>query len=230
MFEKTSDIILFQSDKKEEGLDIEPSEILQKSFCYLIIGPPGSGKTSLIQNLILHEKLYFRKFHFILYISPSSIDKLDMKIDENWWYNINVSWLDKKLNAYNEIGKTHGCIIHVLLVLDDCVADLKKMDNDQFINQLFFNRRHLLPNMHICIIIVSQKYNMIPQKYRVMNTGLFLFKIPKTQIDDVAKEIILPNSKGFLKSFESLLKNKHDFIYINNNNECLFLNFNKILF
>lgn len=57
----------------EEGVKLNPKEeeYLLRHFFAMIIGKPGSGKTSLIKNLIINPKFYGKKFDRVLIISPS---------------------------------------------------------------------------------------------------------------------------------------------------------------
>lgn len=51
----------------------EISKILEPSFIFMILGRPGSGKTSILSQLINREEFYGKKFGRILYITPSNI-------------------------------------------------------------------------------------------------------------------------------------------------------------
>lgn len=47
------------ADQSEQGVgDLKYQDILQKSFIYLMVGRPGSGKSHLISQMILREDLY----------------------------------------------------------------------------------------------------------------------------------------------------------------------------
>ena len=44
---------------------------------------------------------------------------------------------------------------HILIVLDDVVSDLNKIDKDPFLISLFYNRRQLVHNACISIIVTT---------------------------------------------------------------------------
>lgn len=49
-----------------------------------IIGKPGSGKSRLVEELVMNEKCYYKKFDKIVFLSPSKIaEELDMILDDN---------------------------------------------------------------------------------------------------------------------------------------------------
>ncbi len=204
-----------------ENRNKEISDFTQNSFVFGIIGTPGSGKSTLIERLIFSEELYCRKFNRVLYITPSKFDHIKLVEGENWYKCISIPWIQNKIQDLDEIGQP----IKLLIVLDDCVSELPAYAKDQGLISLIYNRRHVTPNINISWIIVSQKYNLIPLSIRTMFTGLFLFRLPKTQIDDVFKDVIIPNSKGLRRSLDALWRNKHDFIFINNDNYKIFHNF-----
>lgn len=47
------------------------------SFCGLLVGKPGSGKSFLIRELLKNPKLYFRHFSYVYIFSPYEIKDLD---------------------------------------------------------------------------------------------------------------------------------------------------------
>jgi hypothetical protein len=54
------------------------------------------------------------------------------------------------------------------IVFDDVVSELNQLSRDKLMMPLILNRRHLIENNgEISVFITSQKYNMLPLKYRV---------------------------------------------------------------
>ena len=214
-------------DHTQEGVSVN-TDVIQRSFVALIIGIPGSGKSSLIECLITNEKLYLRAFNQILFITPTKIGELILIEDENWWPRLNPKWLYGKIEKQNELGKLNDEIRQILIVLDDCVSQLKS-DHDDFLTTLFYNRRKYMSNVHISIIVATQKFNMIPLKIRSVATMFFVFKLPKNSWTDLIKEVPLSLSSELIKSLAALWKEKHDFLLLNINNDSVYLNFNKLL-
>jgi hypothetical protein len=228
MISKDSGIKIILNDSQKEGIDVDDS-MLQSSFVACIVGPPGSGKSTLIETLITHEKLLFKKFDQILFITPSKFRNIPLDEEINWYPRLNVGWLTKKLEEQSIIGNRTKEIQQVLIVFDDVVSELKGIAELDFLTKLFYNRRHLISNVFINIILVTQKYNMIPLKFRAVITMLFIFKLSKSQWSDILKEITIRISPHTLRSLEALFKNNHDFLLINTLNESVYYNFNKLL-
>jgi len=85
-----------------------------------------------------------------------------------------MAWLERQIKEL----KAWAYPKHLLLVLDDVIAELMLTDQKQLRN-LIFNRRHLLgAYSSISMIVTSQKYSDIPKFIRQMVTDIYLFHIP----------------------------------------------------
>ena len=51
-----------------------------------------------------------------------------------------------------------GRRLNVLFVLDDCVSELRSISKRSIITNLFFNRRHIIPNCNTSIIVTAQQF------------------------------------------------------------------------
>lgn len=79
---------------------------------------------------------------------------------------------------------------NVLLVLDDVVGDIKKNENDPRLAQLIMNRRHLVHNGMVSIVMVTQKYTLIPARVRSNANWLILFKLNPLDFENVFRDSI----------------------------------------
>jgi hypothetical protein len=108
--------------------------------------------------MILNPDLYRGKFNKVVYVSPSRIHP-DNPIDDE--FTSRVLTEDFITHAVNEISD-RTCnrtdkFFNVLFVLDDCVAQLNKLNKNSIITNLFFNRRHIIPNCNISIVVTTQQ-------------------------------------------------------------------------
>jgi len=227
MHYKMNDITLDLPPSIPEGVDVD-EDILQRTFQYIIIGRPGAGKSTLIKNLLFHEKLYFKKFHKVLFMTPSGISGIELD-SSNWVPSLNLDWLDRKLREESELGKEKNITRNILIVIDDLVSSLDKNKNDEFLVQIFYNRRHLLPNIHICLIVTTQKWSKIPSGFRVVATGLFLFAVPPKELKAIKEELSIARTIRLDPILKAIWSSKHHFFYYNFNKDTLFHNFDQII-
>lgn len=81
---------------------------------------------------------------------------------------------DLKKLPRKEQERTHR---NVLVVLDDVVASIKKAEFDPRLSQLVMNRRHVIFNGTVSIIMVTQKYTLIPARVRSNANWLILYQL-----------------------------------------------------
>lgn len=97
------------------------SDILSNHFCWSIIGTPGSGKTTFIQQLLRDEKLYKDKFDYILISSPSpiNINGVDSECISTVF---KIDWIYERINYLQQLELTGK---NILIILDDCISSIK---------------------------------------------------------------------------------------------------------
>jgi len=67
----------------------------------IVVGKPGSGKTSLIKGLLTDENYYYKKFDQILLVSPSA-NKMGVPVKKgNKNTEFSMSWIENKLMEFN---------------------------------------------------------------------------------------------------------------------------------
>lgn len=81
--------------------------------------------------------------------------------------------------------------LNILFILDDVVSEIKKMEYDPRTIALFFNRRHLLENGTISIMLVTQKYTLIPARIRSNANWFILFKLNPIDFENVYRDVIM---------------------------------------
>jgi len=117
------------------------------SFCFnLILGKPGSGKTSLMISFIQNKNILKKKFNNVLIVMPEPSRKslkknIFEKHNEDKMYDeltkSTINDIFSKLNEYTNDNET------TLLILDDVGASLKNNDIAIKLREIIYNRRHL---------------------------------------------------------------------------------------
>lgn len=187
-------------------------------FAMLIIGRPGYGKTSLINSLVCKTgKCFNRKFDRVYIWSPSMItmegDPYEMIPDDQKFETANFENLQGVLDEIKDSGEK------ILFILDDVIADIRgkgKGDVENLLQKVFFNRRHLAGyGGSVSIIATSQTYNKVDPKLRKTCSHLIQYKPQKKEIENIYDDMITLPKKEFMDVLRFIYKNKHDFMYLN---------------
>lgn len=117
-------------------------------------------------------------------ISPSEFPSL--RNGDNSNKSLDIQWLFNKLSEIKDKNISHA--FNVLIIFDDVASQIKDLEKDTLLNNLFLNRRHILPGGVISIIIVTQKYNLVPLRFRTVATSLILFDINNKEFECIRNE------------------------------------------
>jgi len=211
-------ICLKKFDFSCDDLDLSiPAPLPQAlNFFMIISGRPGSGKSSLILNLICKRgKLYNKKYDRIYLFSPSlstmkgnPFEDLpeDQKFDE-----LDEDVIGGVLDEISDTGEK------VLFILDDVVNDLQKNTRLQRrMCEVCMNRRHKCgEGGSLSIIITTQVYNKIPAPIRKTASHVFIYHTKnKKELETIFDELILIPKKDYYELLKYVFKKKHDFLYI----------------
>jgi len=196
------------------------------SFNMVIVGKPGSGKSSLATNIITNPLR--KKYHSIfIIIPPNSMNSYAcnpfQSIDEEQIYD-NLS-LDNLLDIYGRVSANAEEGLNSLLYIDDMAACLKKSNIQQTFKELLYNRRHL----RLGIINSVQRLTTIPKAIRAVTQLLIIFKpCNKAEGNILFDEMINMEKKEFIKLMNYTYRDKHDHLLVILHEDRYFRNFNKI--
>ena len=214
----------FSCDSIDESIPLPLPQVL--NFFMLICGRPGSGKTTLILNLIAKKgKMYNRKFDRIFVFSPSL-----MTLEEQ----TDTELTEENLMKASEIIKDTG--EKVLFILDDVVNDIKKSSVIQnTLSRLLMNRRHLAgAGGSTSWIITTQVYNKIPAPIRKTASHIIIFHTKnKKELDTIFDELIIIPQTDFYQILKFCFDKKNNFLFIDTNkgyNNMFHKNFNRLEF
>jgi hypothetical protein len=196
----------------------------QYNFFMLLVGKPGSGKTTLWLNLInkKDKDTFYKKFDrvFIFSNSIQTISDTILLPKEQILLGI-----DELANVLEMIKAKED--EKVLLILDDLMSDIKDTST---MMKIIANRRHI--GGGLSIIITTQVFNRIPLAIRKMASDLIFFATTnKKEIDSIFSDYSsLPKSSFIALMNHVFKKGNHEFLWLKVESETYYHNYNKIKF
>ena len=203
----------------DNQIKFSDSPLPQSYFVWLICGMKGTGKSTVILNVLNNKKSPYYKFFDNIYF-VSSTGKRDHKFDklideleeDNKYYSEcndeNLNEIITKIQEYNDDSDDKD--IHNLLILDDCVHNLpSSTQRDSALNRIITQCRHL----KLSVIITSQQFLKINPLIRNNTDMISFFKTYKVK-EYEALENMLNISKEKLKIY-------YDFATKDGNNNFL---------
>ena len=165
---------------------------------FLIVGPPGSGKSNWAVSQLIKGGSYHHVFdalHVVMPLNSRASFAQDPfeKHDKNY-SELSEEVLAKILVDVKEMAATGG---NSCVFLDDVAYTLKEKPIERLLRELFFNARHL----RCCIFLVSQTLRSIPSKVRLAASHLLSFESAnRLEANIMASEFICldPQSAGAL--------------------------------
>lgn len=197
-----------------------------RSFFMTIIGSAGSGKTSLMVNLLRSPQMYKKAFHHVhLVMPPNSLASLDLKAfkkHDKVWPELDWDTLDKIHHRAMESSDEDE---FTLLVLDDQAAALKDREIQRLMKLLIYNRRHL----RLSIIMLVQSYNTIPLPVRKTISHLAMMKPRnKKETKNIFEELIFLDPVTADRLMRFVFRERYDFMFCDVEKSLFFRNFDRI--
>jgi|TARA_R110002020_G_scaffold246496_1_gene460314 Cdc6-like AAA superfamily ATPase len=190
----------------------------------LICGKAGTGKTSIVLNLIAkRHKIYNKRFDKIYLFSPSMATMEDSSVfdtlpDDQKFTELDYDDLQGVLDEIEDSGEK------VLFIMDDVVNDMRKDAHlERLMARILMNRRHLCGSGgSLSVWATTQVYNKIPPPVRKNASQLILFNTKnKRELDCLFDEVACNlTKKEWIQLTNYVFKNKHDFMYIDTNEEA----------
>ena len=202
-----------------EGLvDLKCPDAFPKSFFMLIIGKPGSGKSTLIEEMLINPYFLNEKFDFVIIFSPYEFLNVECEKGTNFFNTFDLGII---YTAIDKINKEQQKYCNLLIIFDDFISEIRKEAQNPKFTRLFYNRRHLIKNGCVSFIMTSQKFVVTPPQIRPCINIIVLFQLNASEYSSLKKDVC---SWIDMKFIGNLLKNMYDFVFINIINGNIYLN------
>jgi adenylate kinase family enzyme len=213
--------IIMTNDAEIDGTELPlPTKY---NFFMLLVGRPGSGKTTFAINLINKRKknTFYKKFDKV-YIFSNSFKTIseDIKLSPDRIYD-GIEDLEK---VVEEIKETED---KTLILLDDCVSDIKDV---VYMQKLIYNRRHI--GGGVSLIITTQIYNKLPLNLRKCATDLLFWATTnKKEYESIFNDYINLTKENWAKLLKYVFKeDPHNFLWFKADEQVYYKNFNRLMF
>ncbi len=220
-FNKGVDLTCY-SLKKDEDKPTWEREINQplpgsngECFVFTLIGPRSSGKSVVINNLVLRDEMLRGLFKDIVIISPT------IHSDSSSRFLIHEVGKENVYEAYSE-EIIHGIINEVkdqekhersmkLIILDDVIGSIPKY------NSLVYNLTSKARHWSISMIISSQNLRELPPVCRNNTTHWGFFRSGNLkEVEKMLEEMgSLGSKENCFQLYQHCVEEPHKFMYIN---------------
>jgi AAA15 family ATPase/GTPase len=206
--------------------EFELTKFLNCHSTNLLIGAPGSGKTSLIGSFFNSKEILKHTYHNLYLFQPSQsrssmkddiFDSIKNKYDELTYEN-----LFEVMEQIKDEDKKYCSAI----IFDDMGAYLKDKSVKKLLKELIYNRRHIGTSIYF----LCQTFLSVDRDIRKLFSNLFVFRVSKKELElifdeviEKAKDLILPISK-------LVFDEPYNFLFINTKSGRMFKNFDEIIF
>jgi len=206
-------------DKYVPGIDPSMNIPYRNGMIFLLNGSGGSGKTSLLLNMMKDKKMYKKKYDNIFYIcaeaSFRSVDKHPFKDhpEDKLFHELTVPILEelyKKMVAMREAEEEEvrdeetGEITIVkhpskynLMIIDDFADALKQKDIQKQLNKMLIKARHICCG----VIFTLQSFLYFPKGLRRQITNIVVFRPSIEEFAMLSKELVNMNDSDALTLF-----------------------------
>lgn len=190
----------------------------------MLIGSPGSGKSSLVQALFSSP---FRKcYHNIFLFRPPTSSTMNNDIfdklpNEMIFNELSVKNLEHVLDQITQSPRDE---CHAI-IFDDMAAYFKTNEIQTLLKQLLFNRRHLRTS----VFIISQSYKCLPLNLRKIIVNFIIFKVSKLELSEIFRENVDGYCDAITEKISRVVYDQpHNFLLVNTQNRLFFKNWDKL--
>ena len=196
-------------------------------FFMAIVGSAGSGKTSLMVNLMTSRQAYKKAFDYVHVVMPAhsvaSLKKNIFEMHPRMHDELTLPVLDGILERVKQAAEHKESS---LLILDDVTAALKDKHLQQLLKKIIYNRRHY----RLSIMMLLQSYNAAPLPVRKCLSHFALFKPRnKKEYAAVFEELLFMDRDAADALHAFVYDEPYSFLFVDVNTNRLYKKFDSIV-
>lgn len=209
----------------------EVTKFMNSHSINLLIGKPGSGKTSLLYSLFKTrgKKKIFRKVftHIYLFMPQQSRSSLkdnifDVLPDDKKYSELTVDNLEDVISRIKTSDPDENSVI----IFDDMGAYLKNADTRRAFKELVYNRRHL----HVSIFFLVQSWLSLEKDLRKLFSNIICFRVAKAEMENLFNEVIEQKKDQLHDVMKIVYDKPHQWMFINTDSGRIFKMWDELIF
>jgi hypothetical protein len=199
-----------------------PDPLPEKSFCMVLVGASGSGKSNLMYSLLKEKKKkgirksYRKVFNHIIVCSPSMASAKDNIFEElddyKKWDEFGIEFLNF-VDEHTKFASEQDPPETTLVLLDDVGSQLRRNQNiEKTLVSLLQNRRH----RRLSCMMLVQQFKNLPTGIRSNCTHAAIFRPVNTkEAVAIHEELLAPIPKKDLSDFfDFVYDKKYNFLFL----------------
>jgi predicted ATP-binding protein involved in virulence len=195
------------------------NEYFNKQNTTVIVGKPGSGKTSILMNFVkIYKECFDHIYVFMRESSRSSIEDniFDKKLKEDQLFeDLTLENIEDVYGRVKEHTKNNE---YSWVIFDDVQDSLKDIKIVRVLNKLVANQRHL----RLVNFFLIQNFYALDKKIRRLTNNLFLFNAGKDQLKNIFDDYIEIKQDLFEKICEETFQKEHSWMFVNLNTQTFY--------
>ena len=203
-------------------------EFMNKSNTTVFIGRQGSGKTSLMINIV--KRLYKKCFHYIYVFMPQtsrislSNNIFDKYLPEEQIYEeLNQETIS---DLYARLKENSSRGYKSLVIYDDVQKALKINSVLLSLKNIIANQRHL----GVVNLILLQNYMALDKSLREIISNIVLFKLNKTQTERIFLECVESARDKFEEIRNMVFDKPYTWMFINLSSQRIFKEWDEVIY
>ena len=219
---------IYKARDSSDSFIIKKGILPQVPFRGLLIGRSGSGKSSILSNLIANPDFYEKDFDGEdIYIFTGSRGDIKMNnlikykeipesnVFDGFQDHIVEELYETMVEEFNDAVENKRKPPQKLFILDDVFFSNQfrsESQKDSMLLKLFQNGRKYLAS----VLCLAQKASSIATPIRENSSFVITFPASNKQIELLESDYnYLPSKQDFIRIFKEATKDKHDFLFIN---------------